>query len=155
TELETRHPGLSHNEFCRADAKPVTYMNGFVVKRALRGEIFTKSSPVQIGIRKFVLPERIMFRRVNVNRLLDSSVYRQIRSFDPSQVQLPSLHAARHRRFEDRGPNGPSVPLHFAGKANVYRQKFHVEGSTVRSKNSLQSQLAQSRMFVWTAPERP
>src|SRR5262249_11995522 len=118
-------PGLSHNELRRADAKPVPDMNGFVVESALRGEVFAESSPDQISVWKLIAPERIVLRRVNVNRLIDSSVYRQIRLLVAIQVHVPHLHAACYRRFEDRCPNDPSVPFHFARKANVYGQEFH------------------------------
>jgi hypothetical protein len=69
---------LSDNELRRTDAKPVADMNGFVVKRALYSEIFAKSSPPEVRVWKFVAPELIVFRRISVNCLIDSSVYRQI-----------------------------------------------------------------------------
>src|SRR4051812_34742229 len=94
------HARLRHYELSRADAKAITNMNCFL-QQAGAGEVFAEDSPNEAHSGKLRVPERIMFRRINVNSLVASSVHGQVRLLIALYVKCGDSNPACHGLFKN------------------------------------------------------
>jgi hypothetical protein len=118
TKLETRHPWLRHDEFCGPSAKSVSDVNS-VFQQAFRGQVLSECSPWKVRAGKFVAPERVVLRRVSINRLIGPTVNGEIRLPVTQNVQSRNLNATRNRCLEYGRQNAFTSPLDFAWETRV------------------------------------
>src|SRR4051812_24602762 len=96
-----------------------------VLEHALRGQVLTEGAPRELNAGDFLVPERVMLRRVGIDRLVRSTVNRQIGLLVALDVQPRDANAARDGCLEDRCTDGLASPLHFAWQSDVDRQNCH------------------------------
>jgi hypothetical protein len=111
---------LRNDELRRAYRNAVADLDGFL-KQTFCREVFAECSPWQVNAWKLLVPEGVMFRWININSLIGSSVHRKIRLIIAFQVELPDWNAARDRRLEDGGGDDFPPPQNFARESHVDR----------------------------------
>jgi hypothetical protein len=99
-QFEARKARLRDDHLRRADREAVSDTDS-LFQQARRREVFAESPPWKIYFRQFLLPERIVFRRIGVHGLILPAMDGQIGLSVPVKIQFPHPNAFIDGRFED------------------------------------------------------
>src|SRR5438132_3149992 len=119
TKFVARHARLRHLDHRFPDAELIADVDRLFVQ-PLRSKVLAEHSVRQQQVGKFCLPERIIFRGIDIHRLIPPAVDGQVRLLITVEIELIQHDAAGHRLFIDTGGHRLSVPLHRARTSDLY-----------------------------------
>src|SRR3989442_622551 len=117
-ELEARHARLRNYELSRTSPQAVSDVNRFLDYTFGR-EILSEHPPGKVHAGKFLAPERIMLRWVDIDSLIDSAVHREIGLLVALYVQARNPNTWRHWRLEDGCADALPLPVDLTRKPHV------------------------------------
>src|SRR5215475_8491926 len=118
-EFVARHAWLRHLDHRAPDAKLIADVDGPFVQ-SLRGKVLAEYSVWQLRARKLCLPERIMFRRIDIHRLVPPAMNGEVSLLITIEIEPPKHEAADHRLFVDPGRHSSSMPPHRARTSDLH-----------------------------------
>src|SRR5437762_2378081 len=120
------HAWLRHLQEGAANSQLVTDMQRFF-QQALGGEVFSESSPGEVGLRESLAPVGIVFGGIGVDGFVGTSVDGEVGLAVAIEVETLEIDGAFDGRLEDRGGDLSAFPEDDAGTADVYGEKLHAD----------------------------